>query len=113
MHIGWFEGSVISVSVLAALVYVRAWKWLDIPADSWSPRLETDTYPYLAFPRPLQVLYEHNLAWRRNVALRREAKRTRTEYIKPYSAKEVEQLEKVLGRPLDPDMKRSLSDRSI
>jgi hypothetical protein len=111
MNIVWSIAGL--VGFVAFAVYVRLPQWFSIPKDPWAPKLETDTYPYLFFPPPLLFCYEHNLAWRRNVALRRQAKRDREVGMMPYSGEDVANLEGALGRPLDSDMRANLTNPNI
>ena len=70
--VGWI---IVGVVLLALALYLRLPLWFDIPSDPWSPRLETKGYVYQFYPRWLQVLYEHNLAWRRNLSLARHLRK--------------------------------------
>jgi hypothetical protein len=112
--VGWI---IVGVVLLALALYLRLPLWFDIPSDPWSPRLETKGYLYEFYPRWLQVLYEHNLAWRRNTALerwrRKEAAEGQSRYYAPYTDDDRKALEGALGRRLDSDMRRQLSDPNV
>ena len=104
----------LATALLFVTAYLKLWLWVYIPRNPWSPALETDIHLLMRMPKSLWWLYEHNLAWRRNVAIRWSYWRSGQKVTAPpLSEAEVDKLQQIMGRQFDPRMRQQLTDRKI